>query len=128
MAAHVAAMAVEQQQLLDAGARHAFAQLGPQRDQRAGRQGQRAGVGAVLGGQAQLLWRQKQHRQLGRQQRQRRLDHAVKQRSVHRQRQMRPMLLHRRHGQHSHGLRGQAPGTRLGKVARGQVGPETGGV
>ncbi len=100
----------------------------PQRDQRAGRQRQRAGVGAVLGGQAQLLWRQKQHRQLGRQQRQRRIQHALQQRGIDRQRQVRPMLLDGGHGQHGHGLRGQAPGAGLGKVARGEVGPKAGGI
>ena len=120
---HVAAMAVEQQQLPHARARHALAQLGPQRDQRGGRERERARVGQVLGGQAHVLRRQEQRRQAGGQQRQRGGDHALQERGIDRQRQVRPMLLDGGHGQHGHGPLRQARGARLREVAGAELGP-----
>ena len=122
--ADLAAMTVEQQQLPDAGARHAGAQLRPQRDQRGRLQAQGARIVRMLDRKADVLRRQKQHRQLGGQLRQSGIDDALYQAGIHRQRQMRPMLLHRRHGQHGHGVCGQAIVLGQGKVMGRCLGPE----
>ena len=120
---HVAAVAVEQQQLLHPGARHAGTQFAPQCDQRRRRERERAGVGQVLGAQPDGLQRQKKHRQVGLQLRQRGGNHTLQQRGIDRQRQVRPVLLDRRHGQHRHGARRQARGLRGGEIAGGNIGP-----
>ncbi|KAF1042570.1 MAG: hypothetical protein GAK34_02789 [Delftia tsuruhatensis] len=120
--ADLAAMAVEQQQPAHAGPRHAGAQFGPKRDHRGGRQRQRAGKRLVLHAEADVLRRKKEHGQVGRQQRQGRIDHALQQAGIDGQRQVRPMLLHGGHGQHRHGFRGKP---RLGQreIARRYFGP-----
>ncbi|MCY1363150.1 hypothetical protein D9M69_498980 [compost metagenome] len=120
--AHMAAVGVEQHQLLHAGARHARADLVPHADQRLGREGERAREARVLGAQADLLGRQEQRRQLRRQQRQRGGHDAVGQHGVHAQRQVRAVLLGRAQRQHRH--RGRR--VERGEVARRQLGPETG--
>ena len=114
----------EQQQLLDAGACHAGAQLRPQRNQRGRLQAQGARIVRMLDRKADVLRRQKQHRQLGRQLRQSGIDDTIYQAGIHRQRQVRPMLLHRRHGQHGHGIGGQTIALGQGKVMGRGLGPE----
>ena len=65
------AMRIEQQHFLQAGARHALAQLGPVSEDRARRERQRAVETDMLGAVADLLRRQQQHRQVARQARKR---------------------------------------------------------
>jgi len=120
---HIAAVAVEQHQRVYARARHRFPELAPEREQGLGREAEGAGEGQVLGREADVLRRQQQQRQLVGQQRQRRVDHALQQPRVHAQRQMRAMLLHRRHRQDGEGACGQAARARGIEVAGAQFLP-----
>ena len=122
--ADLAAMTVEQQQLPDTGARHAGAQLRPQRNQCGRLQAQGSCIVRMLDRKTNVLRRQKKHRQLGWQLRQSGIDDALYQAGIHRQRQVRPMLLHRSHGQHGHGVGGQASALGQGKVMGRGLGPE----
>ena len=119
---YIAAVRIEQHQLLNAGARHAFAQVYPGLNQRGRTQRQRAGKGRVLHAAAHRLRRQKKHRQASRQMRQRMGYHAIDQVGVHTQRQVRAMLLSG--GQRQHG--DAARRVKLRKICGVEVGPKAG--
>ena len=101
--ADLAAVRVEQQQFLHARPRDAFAQFDPAAITVAEDKGERAGKTRVLGAVAHLLGRQEKHRQVRRQDAAGRGDDAVHQSLVHRQRQVRPVLLGCAQRQHGHG-------------------------
>ena len=116
--ADLSAMAVQQQQFADAGARHAGTKLHPHAHQSLRGQGQCSGETDMFVALSHLLGRQEQHRKFGRQMGQRGLQHAVDQCAVHAQRQMRSMLLGSRHGQHGDCLIDCAAGSELRKMPR----------
>ena len=101
--AHLAAVAVEQHQLAHAAGGHTLTDLGPDAHQRLGLERERAGKAGVLGRKAHRLGGQEQRGQVGRDVRQCRRHHAVDDIRVHRQRQVRAVLLGRRHRQHRDG-------------------------
>ncbi|MCY1368886.1 hypothetical protein D9M69_558920 [compost metagenome] len=117
--AHLPAVGVEQHQLLHAAGRHALADLGPQAQHRFGFQRERAGEARVFGRVAHGLRGQEQRGQIRRDVRDARGDHTVGDVGVHRQRQVRAVLLDRGHGQHGHGARL----VQQVKVGGGEVGP-----
>ena len=122
----LAAVAVQQHELAHPGARHALADFGPERHQRLGTGGQRAGEADVLDREADRLGRQHEHGQRVRQQRQGAGDHPLVDDAVHRDGQMRPMLLDGCDRQHGNRVRGQVreggPGQVLPAPGREHVG------
>ena len=95
----IAAVAVDDHQLPDAGPRDAFADLGPGADQRFRRKCDRAGRTEVLVRFADSLNRQEQHGKIGRQALRDLLDHAGGDNGIRAHRKVRAMLLGRGDGQ-----------------------------
>ena len=113
-------MRIEQHQLFHARGGDRLGQLGPEPDHGFGFQRQRAGKTRVLGAETNRLRGQKKHGQISLQMRQRGSHYAVNQRRIDIERQVRPMLLDGRHGQH-----GNAAGQiKPGEVGGFQVGPK----
>ena len=107
----IAAVAGDQHELAHAGAREAFAKLGPGRDRGRRRKCQRARIGQMLGRNADALHRQKCHRQVFGQQVCDPRQIGFGDESIDAERQMRPVLLHggeRQHGDPARGF-GAAP-------------------
>ena len=115
----IAAVAGDQDQLAHAGARQALAELGPGRDRGRRRKRQRAGIGQMLGGDADPLHRQERHRQVFGQDFFDPRQIGFGDVGVDAERQMRPVLLDR--GERQHG--DPARGVGAGDVLPGHVHP-----
>ena len=116
---HIAAMGVEHQEFFHTGARHRGTDVAPHLNQSLWRQMQSACKRGVLGAQAHGLRGQHQHRVCDCQMRQGGIDHALHQHGIHRQGQVRPVLLGRAQRQHRDG----ACGVEGGKVVRIEISP-----
>jgi hypothetical protein len=115
-------MRVEDHQLAHSGLCDAAADRQPQPEQRFEVDAERAGKGRVFEAVADVQRRQHQHRGRGRQPAQRLRDHALVDQRIGGQRQMRPVLLDRRHRQQ----RDRARGVDAGEVGRRQFLPAAG--
>ena len=120
---HVAAVRVDDDQLLDAGAVDAVADVEPEFCRRLPGAGQRSRRRDVLVRFADRLHRQERHRQVVGQELDRPPDHALGDAGVGVDRQMRPMLLDRRDRQHGDPARRVAPRRSRGWSSR----PSSGG-
>ena len=117
----IAAVAGDQHELAHAGAREAFADLGPGSDRGRRRQGQRAGKGEMLDRNADALHRQEGHRQVSG-------EHIADARQIgfgderiDAERQMRPVLLDR--GKRQHGDPARRRGAGVGDILPGHLHP-----
>ena len=120
--AQLPAVRIEEHQLFDASAVNAFANFRPHRDQGFGFEREGAWKAQMFIAFTHLLCRQKQ-RPGGAKVRQCRRDHAIDQICIHRNRQMRPMLLDGSNRQHGDQVVIARCGE-LSKVVGGQIGPE----
>ena len=116
----VAAVRIGEDELAQAGAMHALADLDQHAQQRVGRQCQRAGRQDVLVRLADRLHRQHQHADVVGQPLPQHREHAVRDRGVGHHRQMRPVLLGRRDRQN----RNRVGGVETFEILRGQFAPE----
>ncbi len=116
---HVAAVGVDQDELLDAGAVDAVADVEPELRRGLPGRRERAGRGDVLVRLADRLDRQEGDRQLLRQELDGAGDHALGDAGVGEDREMRPVLLDRGNGED----RDPARGVALREVARRHLGP-----